>query len=152
MTPTVREAQAEDAPVIADYNARLALESENKRLEHDVVVAGVQALLEQPAKGRYFVAERDEAIVGQLLITYEWSDWRNGLFWWIQSVYVPAESRRSGVFSELYRHVAALASEAPGVCGIRLYVEKENTHAQRTYNALGMSQTGYQVMEIEFER
>ena len=152
MSLTIREARAADAGVIAEYNVRLAHESENKRLEADVVVAGVQALLESPEQGRYFVAERDGEVVGQLLITYEWSDWRNGLFWWIQSVYVPLQCRRSGVFSELYRHVTALAKASSEVCGIRLYVESENTRAQHTYSALGMTDTGYQVMEVEFER
>ena len=98
----------------------------------------------------YLVAEIGESIVGSLLITYEWSDWRNAWFWWIQSVYVPVEYRRSGVFSELYRHITELAKESSEVCGVRLYVEGENTPAQRTYRALGMNHTNYQVMEVEF--
>ena len=150
MSLIVREAHARDAHVIADYNTRLARESEDKCLEPDTIAAGVRALLDRPEHGQYFVAERDGKIVGQLLITYEWSDWRNGLFWWIQSVYVPAECRRSGVFSELYRHVTELAKESSEVCGVRLYVEGENTRAQHPYHALGMSDTGYQVMEVEF--
>ncbi len=152
MTPNIREARADDAGVITDYNTRLAMESENKRLDPQIVLAGVKTLLEQPENGRYFVAERGGRVIGQLLITYEWSDWRNGLFWWIQSVYVQETERRSGVFSELYRHVSELAGNDETVCGIRLYVETENTRAQRTYATLGMATTGYQVMEVEFDR
>ena len=152
MTVKIREAGLDDAAVIADYNARLAQESEDKHLDPETVLAGVLALLEQPQKGRYFVAERDGDVVGQLLITYEWSDWRNGLFWWIQSVYVSETHRRAGIFSDLYRHVSGLASNDTNVCGIRLYVEEENTRAQSTYSSLGMNDTGYQVMEVEFKR
>ena len=152
MSIVIREARPSDAEIIADYNSRLATESEGKRLDEETVAAGVCALIEQPQNGRYYVAERNGRLVGQLLITYEWSDWRNGLFWWIQSVYVESSNRRSGVFSNLYRHVVQLAENDPGVCGIRLYVEEENARAQRTYDALGMRNTGYQVMEVEFER
>jgi ribosomal protein S18 acetylase RimI-like enzyme len=135
---------------IADFNGRLADESEGKQLDRDTVVAGVTSLFETKARGRYFVAEIDGQIVGQLLITFEWSDWRNGLFWWIQSVYVVAEHRRAGIFSSLYRTISENAKLDPQVCGIRLYVEKENTRARDTYLALGMSETGYQVMEIDY--
>ena len=150
MSLIVRKAHAGDAHVIADYNTRLARESEAKCLESNTIVAGVRTVLGRPEHGQYFLAEREGEIVGQVLITHEWSDWRNGLFWWIQSVYVPAEYRRSGAFSELYRHVMELAKESSEVCGVRLYVEGENTLAQRTYRALGMNDTSYQVMEVEF--
>ena len=119
-------------------------------MESNTIAAGVRTVLSRPEYGQYFLAEREGEIVGQVLITHEWSDWRNGLFWWIQSVYVPVEYRRSGVFSELYRHITELAKESSEVCGVRLYVEGENTPAQRTYRALGMNHTNYQVMEVEF--
>ena len=102
------------------------------------------------SKGRYWVAEADGMIVGQIMVTYEWSDWRNGMIWWIQSVYVHGDYRRSGVFSALYRHVETLAKQDPRVCGIRLYVERGNRRAQRTYASLGMVMTDYQVMQTIF--
>ena len=114
------------------------------------MVAGVTALFESTERGQYYVAEIDGKIVGQLLITYEWSDWRNGLFWWIQSVYVVAEHRRTGIFSTLYENVSEIARHDPTVCGIRLYVEAENELARNTYTALGMSLAGYEVMQIDF--
>jgi GNAT superfamily N-acetyltransferase len=147
---SVRPAKAADAKLIAEYNCLLAEESESKRLDARTVAAGVTALLEAPENGRYYVAETGGRIVGQLLITYEWSDWRNGRFWWIQSVYVASAERRKGVFSALYRHVATLAKNDPRVCGLRLYVEEHNERALQTYGALGMSPAGYRVMEIEF--
>lgn len=150
MSLIVRKAHAGDSQVIADYNTRLARESEVKCLESNTIAAGVRTVLSRPEYGQYFLAEREDEIVGQVLITHEWSDWRNGLFWWFQSVYVPVEYRRSGVFSELYRHITELAKESSNVCGVRLYVEGENTPAQRTYRALGMNHTNYQVMEVEF--
>ena len=150
MSLIVRKAHAGDSQVIADYNTRLARESEVKCLESNTIAAGVRTVLSRPEYGQYFLAEREDEIVGQVLITHEWSDWRNGLFWLFQSVYVPVEYRRSGVFSELYRHITELAKESSEVCGVRLYVEGENTPAQRTYRALGMNHTNYQVMEVEF--
>ncbi len=150
MSLIVRKAHAGDSQVIADYNTRLARESEAKCLESNTIMAGVRTVLSRPEYGQYFLAEREDEIVGQVLITHEWSDWRNGLFWWFQSVYVPVEYRRSGVFSELYRHITELAKESSNVCGVRLYVEGENTPAQRTYRALGMNHTNYQVMEVEY--
>jgi ribosomal protein S18 acetylase RimI-like enzyme len=144
----IRPATTADAERIADFNARLAAETENKRLDGPTVLAGVRALLECPAHGQYFVAESGGEVAGQLLITYEWSDWRNGQFWWIQSVYVDPRFRRQGVFSQLYRHVATLAGNDDRVCGIRLYVEEHNSRALATYQALGMSTPGYRVMEV----
>lgn len=146
----VRPARPTDTPIIAEFNCRLASESENKSLDQDTVAAGVAALFESTERGRYFVAEIDGTVVGQLLITYEWSDWRNGLFWWIQSVYVLAEHRRAGVFSTLYRTLSEMAKQDPAVCGLRLYVEEENGRARDTYLSRGMSMTGYEVMEIDF--
>jgi predicted GNAT family acetyltransferase len=146
----VRQATPADTATIADFNCRLADETEGKQLDPDTVIAGVKSLFETTAHGRYFIAEINDQVVGQLLLTYEWSDWRNGLFWWIQSVYVVAEHRRAGVFSSLYRTVSENAKLDPQVCGIRLYMEKDNTRARDTYLALGMSETSYRVMEIDY--
>src|SRR5262245_6393147 len=147
MPLTVRSATPADAAVIADYNYRLAEESEGKALDRPTLAAGVVAVLADPAKGRYFVAEDGGAVVGQLLLTLEWSDWRNGWIWWVQSVYVRAESRRQGAFRALYRHVIEAARADPTVVGLRLYVERENERAQRTYESLGLERTSYFVME-----
>jgi len=143
----VRLATAQDAPVLIEFNAAMAFETEHKELLPAVIGAGVRSLLGNPASGFYVIAEKDDRVVGSLMITKEWSDWRNGTFWWIQSVYVPPEVRRQGVYKLLYRHVQELAANDPAVCGFRLYVERENVRAQATYNALGMKETGYLVFE-----
>jgi ribosomal protein S18 acetylase RimI-like enzyme len=143
----VRLAMPADAQVLSEFNAAMALETEQKELLRDVIGAGVRALLGNPAAGFYVVAEKDDRVAGSLMITKEWSDWRNGAFWWIQSVYVRPECRRQGVYKRLYRHVQELAASDPAVCGFRLYVERENARAQATYNALGMKKTGYLVFE-----
>lgn len=147
MQLTLRRATITDAATIAEFNRRLAWETEHKRLDDALLVPGVAAVLANPARGTYYVAEADGAVVGQLLITLEWSDWRNGWFWWIQSVYVLAEARRHGVFRALYQHVAAEARARGDVVGIRLYVERDNLRAQQTYEQLGMASPGYHVME-----
>jgi len=146
----IRKARPADAAVIAAFNRNLALETEELRLNAAMVGRGVRALLKDAAKGTYFVAERGGVIVGQLLITYEWSDWRNGYFWWIQSVYVAADSRRDGVFRGLFRHVEKLARSRRDVCGLRLYVEKSNHRAHTTYERLGMKHTHYEIYETSF--
>lgn len=128
----------------------MAEETEGKSLDPDLIGAGVLAVLEDTAKGRYWVADIDDEPAGQLLITYEWSDWRNGMLWWIQSVYVPHRFRRQGVFSALYKHVESLATADGSVHGIRLYVERQNEKAQATYRNLGMVDPGYRVMESIF--
>jgi ribosomal protein S18 acetylase RimI-like enzyme len=150
MSIIVRDARALDLDTIAAFNVAMALEAEHKRLDLAIVRRGVAAALEDASKGRYFVAEMDGTLVGQLMITYEWSDWRNGMFWWIQSVYVRPEARRAGVFRALFRHLEERARADTGVCGIRLYVEDENSRAQRTYASCGMSDGGYRVMEIDY--
>ena len=147
----IRPASAADATQIAEFNCRLALESEGKRLDPETVQAGVEALLADAAHGQYFLAIDESEIAGQLLITYEWSDWRNGQFWWIQSVYVAPDFRRQGVFSKLLAHVHGLADERDDVCGLRLYVENDNTRAITTYAARGLESTGYSVMELELD-
>jgi ribosomal protein S18 acetylase RimI-like enzyme len=147
MPLTLRRAVLADAPVLADYNQRLAHETEGKALDPAVIAAGVEAVLADPERGRYFVAELQGAVVGQLMITTEWSDWRNGWIWWIQSVYVPRDARRQGVFRALYEHALAAARAEPQVVGLRLYVEHDNHAAQETYLRLGMQRTGYLVLE-----
>ena len=145
----VRAAVVSDAGVMADFNIKMALETEHLKLDPPTVLAGVRAGLADAAKARYFVAEVDGRVVGQLMLTHEWSDWRNGDIWWIESVYVHPDHRGRGVFGSLYRHVAELAKNE-GVVGLRLYVEKENATAKKTYEKLGMEMTCYDVMEQMF--
>lgn len=150
MPITIRSAEAGDLEFIARGNAAMALETEHRSLDEQTVRRGVQAAFDDASHGRYFVAELDGRVVGQLMVTYEWSDWRNGAFWWIQSVYVLPEARRCGAFSALYAHVERLAQAAPGVCGLRLYVELANERAQATYRRCGMVDAGYRVMEADY--
>jgi ribosomal protein S18 acetylase RimI-like enzyme len=147
---TIRDAVASDGATIAAFNSRIAVETEGRELDPGTVRRGVSALLADRGKGRYWLAEDDGKVVGQIMITLEWSDWRDGMLWWIQSVYVHTDYRRRGVFSSLYQHVERLAEADPEVVGIRLYVEKENLRAQQTYDRLGMSMTDYQVMQVIF--
>ncbi|MEX2117712.1 MAG: N-acetyltransferase [Bacteroidota bacterium] len=150
MALLIRPARADDAPLIAQFNALMALETEHRTLDHETLRKGVETVVRESSHGTYYVAEMDEKVVGQLLITYEWSDWRNGVFWWIQSVYVPEEFRGRGVFKALYRHVESMARKQIGVCGLRLYVEHDNQSAIRTYQKLGMEKTPYELYEIDF--
>ncbi|HBK55332.1 MAG TPA: GNAT family N-acetyltransferase [Xanthomonadales bacterium] len=143
----VRAAQADDLTNLVAWNAAMAWETEHKRLDPDTLTRGVAAALSDPGRGRYFVAERAGTAVGSLLITTEWSDWRCADWWWIQSVYVDPEHRRTGVFQALYQHVEALARTNGEVCGLRLYVEKDNGGAQATYGRLGMRDAGYYMFE-----
>jgi GNAT superfamily N-acetyltransferase len=147
MPLTIRRATPADAAVIAEFNRLLALESEGKALDAAVLAAGVAAGLADPRKALYFVAEEGGAVLGQTMVTFEWSDWRNGWVWWIQSVYVRADARRRGVFRALYEHVRRAAAADPDVIALRLYVERENHAAQQTYARLGMQRTGYVVLE-----
>lgn len=146
----IRAGRAEDAVVIAGFNCALARETEGRELDPARIGPGVRALLADPAKGRYHVVEAGGRVVGQLMLTFEWSDWRNGLFWWIQSVYVAPECRGRGVFSALYRHVEAEARATPGVCGLRLYMEHSNARARSSYVRLGLRPAGYEVFETDF--
>lgn len=151
MSISIRVAAPTDATTIADYNNRLAEETEARTLIPDLIGGGVAALLADPSKGRYWVAESGDQVIGQIGITFEWSDWRNGMMWWIQSVYVHKDHRRKGVYSSLYQHVESLARIDPEVIGIRLYVEKDNARAQATYSKMGMKTTPYQIMQTFFE-
>jgi ribosomal protein S18 acetylase RimI-like enzyme len=148
----IREAALADAPVIADFNLRLAQESEDLELEPARVQAGVAAMLEDRAKGLYYVAEAAGAVIGQTMITYEWSDWRNGNIWWIQSVYVKPELRRAGVFRAIFNHLQNLAQAQNEVCSIRLYVHAENTRACQSYERLGMTRTKYEIFELDVRK
>ncbi|MDZ4349841.1 MAG: GNAT family N-acetyltransferase [Xanthomonadaceae bacterium] len=147
----VRPAATIDLEQLVSWNAAMAWETEHKRLDPATLRRGVATALDAPARGRYFVAERAGQPVGSLLITTEWSDWRCADWWWIQSVYVEPAHRRQGVFQTLYRHVEALARAEGQVCGLRLYVEKENAGAQSTYTRLGMRDAGYYMFESEFD-
>ena len=143
----VRSATAAEAGRIAGFNRALALETEGLALEEKTVAAGVVALMGHPERGFYLVAEVAGAVAGCLLITYEWSDWRNRMFWWIQSVYVKPEFRGRGVYSALDEKVRELAAREGNVCGFRLYVHKGNARAQEVYRSLGMEETAYLVYE-----
>ena len=147
MTWKIRRAESQDAGVIADFNSRMAWETERKRLDPQVLDAGVRAVLADPARGWYFVVEEAGEVLGQLMLTFEWSDWRNAWFWWIQSVYIHPNARRRGIFRALYQHVLDLARADGNVVGLRLYVEKDNQAAQQTYTSLGMEQPGYLLMQ-----
>ena len=145
----IRAGRIDDAAVLANFNIRLAWETERLALEPAVITAGVTAALEDATRASYFVAEIANLVVGQLMITHEWSDWRNGDIWWIQSVFVEPDFRRRGVFQALYEH-ARQQSKRAGAVGLRLYVERHNVSAGATYQRLGMRDAGYNVMEEMF--
>ena len=149
-TPTIREASPNDATRIVDFQQAMALETEGKTLDQSRITAGVDAVLNSPDKGFYIVAEIDGTVVGSLLITYEWSDWRNATFLWIQSVFVDAGHRRQGVYTAMHNHVINMAESNSGICGVRLYVERTNVGAQQTYKSLGMDHSHYDLYEIDF--
>lgn len=146
----IRDATQADLEFIIAANAALAAESEDQALDPALLYPGVQAVLDDPALGRYYLAEIDGRPVGQLMTTFEWSDWRNGVFLWIQSVYVMPAHRGAGVFRALYRHLAGLASQDGRICGIRLYVARHNVRAREVYTLLGMHVSNYQVMETVY--
>ncbi|KAF0177115.1 MAG: acetyltransferase [Limisphaerales bacterium] len=146
----IRAARATDGSIIARFNREMALETEGRRLGPQRVRRGVKALLADAAKGTYYVAESGGEVIGQLLITYEWSDWRNGNFWWIQSVFVAPDWRGRGVFKVLHAHVERLAQKRKDVCGVRLYVDAHNTKAKEVYARLGLRATHYELWETDF--
>ncbi|HMA63177.1 MAG TPA: GNAT family N-acetyltransferase [bacterium] len=143
----IRKAQKQDAQTIIDFNRSMALETEDKDLDFRTISRGVKAVLEDKNKGFYLIAEIDGQAVGSLMITFEWSDWRNGFFWWIQSVYVVKEQRRQGAYTALHKKVRDLARQNDDVIGFRLYVEKNNISAQKTYEKIGMQPTYYKMYE-----
>lgn len=144
----VRAAQAGDTDLLAEWAVAMAWETEHKALDPDTVRRGIQTVFAQPQRGRYFIAERAGVPAGTLMLTTEWSDWRCADWWWIQSVYVAPAHRRCGVYTTLYGHVEQAARAADDVCGLRLYVERDNVAAQRTYASLGMVDAGYAMFEI----
>ncbi len=147
---TVRPATLADLEALVDGNAAMALETEQLQLDRATLRAGVEAVLSGRAPGQFSVAEHDGRVVGQLLVTYEWSDWRNRPVWWIQSVHVATEARRLGVFRTLYAETRR-AAKAAGAGGVRLYVDTTNVRAQAVYAALGMNGGHYQVFEDMFD-
>jgi GNAT superfamily N-acetyltransferase len=147
MSLVIRHARPSDRARLVEYNRAMAWETEHKQLDEQVLARGVAAVFDDPAKGFYLVADSAGEMVGQLMITTEWSDWRDGWFWWIQSVYVRPEARKQGVFRALFAEAERLARAAGNVVGLRLYVERENANAQRTYQRLGMVDAGYLVFE-----
>jgi GNAT superfamily N-acetyltransferase len=149
MSINIRPATPADIDHLVKWNAAMAWETEHKHLDEAVLRPGTEAVFADPRRGTYLVAELDGIPAGSLLITYEWSDWRNGDFWWVQSVYVAEEARRRGVFRALYQAVKERAKEA-GAVGTRLYVETENTRAQSTYASLGMERCDYAMLEQIF--
>jgi len=153
----IRRALSQDIAELADFNIRMARETEGVELIPEVITAGVQTMIDNPQMGFYLVVELDNGIQASLMITTEWSDWRNGIFWWIQSVYVRPGYRRQGLYRELYLRVKELAEQEPAVYGFRLYVERDNIAAQKTYESLGMSETEYKLFEelhpsLEYKR
>ena len=143
----IRRAEAADAASLVDFNQKMALETEGKSLDAAALSNGVSAVFSDRNKGFYVVAEDGGAIVGGLMVTFEWSDWRNKWFWWIQSVYIVPAARGKGIYSRLYEFVKSEAAERGDVCGFRLYVERENTHAQKVYEKLGMKNSIYFMYE-----
>jgi ribosomal protein S18 acetylase RimI-like enzyme len=151
---TVRSATSDDVDSLVAFSAAMAWETEQRRLDEARLREGTVSLLSTPSLGFFMVAEVRESerprLVGQLMITYEWSDWRNGVFWWIQSVYVDPVWRRRGVFRRMHDEVVGLAKAAPNICGVRLYVEQDNLTAQSVYQRLGLSPSAYRVYEQDF--
>ncbi|MCE5202606.1 MAG: GNAT family N-acetyltransferase [Mizugakiibacter sp.] len=143
----IRDASRADIPRLVEWNAAMALETEAKTLDRAVLTRGVTRVFDEPARGFYLIAERGGEAAGCLLVTHEWSDWRDGDFWWIQSVYVAAHARRGGAFRALYAEVERRARARGDVCGLRLYVETENARAQATYAGLGMQRCHYYMYE-----
>ena len=146
----IRRAAPEDIERLVEFNAQMALETEGKALSLPVLQAGVARVLEEPARGFYLVAECDGLVAGCLMITFEWSDWRNGDWWWLQSVYIAPPFRRHGVFRTLHAEIESAARATAGVVGLRLYVERENHRAQATYAALGLREAEYAMWERGF--
>jgi ribosomal protein S18 acetylase RimI-like enzyme len=146
MSPVIREADVDDTQRIVLFNQAMARETEGRELDRRTLTKGVEALLKDPARGRYFVAVKGDEVVGQVMITMEWSDWRNGQVWWLQSVYVSKRHRREGVCGLLHEHVRETA-RSEKVIGIRLYVDRDNIAGQETYRSLGMVASQYLMFE-----
>ncbi len=143
----VREATLKDLPRIIDFQLGMALETENKTLDVSILTEGVNKLFKDPSKGKYYVAEKQGGVVGCLMTTFEWSDWRDGNVLWIQSVYIAEEFRGKGIFRKLFEHIQSMVHNDPNLKGMRLYVDKTNKAAQQVYEKLGMNGDHYQVFE-----
>lgn len=148
----IRQAALDDLETIIKFNYNLAKQTEDKELDMEILAKGVKAILRDSSKGQYYVCEIDNKVVGQIMYTYEWSDWRNGTFLWVQSVYVDEQHRRKGIFKALYNHVKQICDNNECTVGIRLYVEKENFNAKTTYKSLGMCECNYHMYEYEASR
>jgi ribosomal protein S18 acetylase RimI-like enzyme len=151
--PRIARAAHAHLAALVHGNAAMALETEGRELERQRLESGVRAVLDEPSRGFYLVATEPDGsgeVVGQLMVTFEWSDWRAGTFWWIQSVYVEPAWRRRGVYRALYEHLLELARADGSVCGVRLYVERDNARARATYEALGMQRAVYELYEVDF--
>ena len=146
----IRRARIDEYKILAEFQQTMAKETEGKTLDANLLIQGINAVFKCPSKGFYIVAEIQEKVVGSLLITYEWSDWRNSNIWWIQSVFVSSEWSRRGVYRALYSHIYQKASTDDTIGGIRLYVDQDNDIAQQTYSNLGMTKSHYQMYEIDF--
>jgi GNAT superfamily N-acetyltransferase len=147
----IRPARPEDVETLTRFSAAMAWETEQRTLDRDRLRQGTLAVFERAERGTFYVAEHaSRVLVGQCLITYEWSDWRNAQFWWIQSVYVPPDWRRRGVYRRLHQAIRQKAQSTPGVCGIRLYVEHGNSIAQSVYEAMDLRRAKYQIWEVDF--
>ncbi len=142
----IRDAKRDDAGKIISFQEKMAMETEGMTLDHETITMGVNAVFDNPEKGKYYVAEKEGIIIASLMITSEWSDWRNSWVWWFQSVYVLPGERRNGVFRKMYEYIRELANEE-GVAGLRLYVEKDNHRAMKTYGAMGMNGDHYRLYE-----
>ena len=146
----IRIATENNAEAMIEFNSAIALETENKILAPEKISSGVKAVFGDKTKGFYVVAEnKDSKIIGGLMVTYEWSDWRNGWFWWIQSVYILPEGRGKKIYSHLYDYVKEKATAEGNVCGFKLYVDENNKHAQKVYKSVGMNASNYLLFEEE---
>ena len=143
----IRLAIEKDAPELVEFNQAMALETEGKHLDSQVLKSGVEAVFQNEKKGFYVVTEAEGKIVGGLMVTFEWSDWRNSWFWWIQSVYILPDYRGRSIYRLMYEFVKNKANQEKNVCGFRLYVEKENVNAQKVYEKLGMESSHYLMYE-----
>lgn len=147
----IRTGNEKDIDTLAQFNIAMAQETEDKELSLPIVIQGLQMLFNNPQYGFYTVAEINNKVVGCCMVTYEWSDWRCGIFWWIQSVYIKPEFRRKGIFRKLYNHLKEKALREQNVCGFRLYVEKSNNRGKKTYAGVGMKEAPYEFYEEPFK-
>ena len=150
MDVRIRRATSRDIDVVTDFNARIAAETEQTRLDRRRLRRGVTAILDDSRHGLYFLAEVDDRVVGQISVTYEWSDWRDANFWWLQSVYVQQDYRGKGIFSILFNHIVNESKVTSKVCGLRLYVDRENAAAKAVYAKLGFAEARYDLMQLSF--